>query len=248
MTVVQSIILGCLQGFTEFLPVSSSGHLALAQQLFGFKTAPVAFDVFVHLATLIVLIIYFFSRLLHLNRRLILLLIIGTIPAVVVGIGLDSIIESLFNSALFLGVGFIITGLLLLLTKRYSAGGVSLKESSLKQVILVGIAQAIAIIPSISRSGATIATGQFVGLSREASFLLSFYLAIPAISGAVVLKLPDILSASSQNLLPLLTGFITAAITGYLSLTFLEKVMKSSKFYLFGYYCLALGLVTFIIV
>lgn len=254
------LVLGIIQGLTEFLPISSSGHLVVLQRLLGIQSDNVILEVTVHCGTLLsVLVIFwqdikrlilaFFRGLPHpvvATRRdkdfqLILYLFIGTIPAVVVGLMWKDQIEAIFHSVQLVGITLMVTGLMLGFTHfvRQQA-----QMPDFRRSLLIGIAQAFAILPGISRSGATIATGLFLGLKREEATRFSFLLSIPAILGALVLHLPDLFATTQSDLTwwVILLGFGSAFVVGYLAIRWLLQLVSSGKFAYFAPYCLLVGL------
>lgn len=241
MTLIQALILGLLQGLTEFLPVSSSGHLVIAQHFFNLLTPPVLFDVLLHLATALAIIIVLWRQLLSLDKKTIGFILLASLPAGIIGVLLNSSIETLFSSVKLVAAALLVTALLLFLT-RYFFSQASHTRLTWKNTLLIGLFQALAIIPGLSRSGSTISAGIFAKLKPELIFNFSFLLALPAIFGAVLLQLKDLNFAGSWLDLPLLIGFITAFISGLFSLKLLKKFVSQGKFSFFAYYCLALGL------
>ncbi|MFH1212569.1 MAG: undecaprenyl-diphosphate phosphatase [Candidatus Neomarinimicrobiota bacterium] len=262
MNYFESFILGIVQGLTEFLPVSSSGHLVIVQRLFGIVTDNIAFEVAVHAGTLLSvvavyyadlwrMIVAFFSGIFRLrktrpyqndsNFRLSIFIIIATIPAVIFSVALGDYFERIFHNVGLVGITLTITGLILLSTRRVKTEG---RELTFGKSILIGCAQAVAILPGISRSGSTISGGLWCGLDRVEATRFSFLLSVPAILGALVLHLKElagmVLAGSAAGIL--LIGFITSFIVGYISIRFLLKVVQSGKFSWFGFYCIALGL------
>lgn len=250
MTFLQALLLGIIQGITEFLPISSSGHLVIFQQLFGLKGDYVVFDVILHVATLGAIIVFFFPDLRKLTRSEALTIIIGTIPAAIVGLFFKENIESLFQSTQLVGFALMVTGILNFITDR------QLNKSTLdhpttvvspKQGLLIGVIQALAITPGISRSGSTVAAGTTLGLTRQKAFQFSFLLGIPAIAGAGVIQLKELISQGmpADVLVPQsVVGAIAAFVMGLLSLYLFRLVMEKAKFELFGYYCLVVGVLT----
>jgi undecaprenyl-diphosphatase len=250
MDIIQAIILGIVQGITEFLPVSSSGHLVLFQKLFGLKEAPIFFDTLLHFATLMALIFYFRKEIVDIlvnfkkNINLIWLFILGTLPAVIFVLLFKDQVEESFNSVWMLSAGFLITAALLFATKFLREGEKDLHNISWLDSIIIGIFQAISILPSISRSGATVSSALYRNIKREDAFKFSFLLSIPAILGAVVLQIFDFnWQKLNGGILPNTLGFLAAAIFGFLSLKLLERIMVKGKLYYFAIYCFALGLV-----
>ncbi|MFH1850730.1 MAG: undecaprenyl-diphosphate phosphatase [Candidatus Neomarinimicrobiota bacterium] len=253
MTIFEALLLGILQGITEFLPISSSGHLVLGEHLLGVITTGLVFEVAVHLGTLCSIIYVFRDDLLELLRslrtaatwRLILTIVIGTIPAVVVGLGFKDRIEAAFDSIQLVGAALMVTGLLLILTRWARERGCT--PGPLNGFI-IGLAQALAILPGISRSGSTISMALFLGISGEQAARFSFLLAIPAILGAGVLHALDIAATgTAASITPaVLTGFLSSLAVGIVALKFLLRTLKSGRFHWFGIYCLAVGLLTLV--
>ena len=231
MNLVQGFLLGLIQGLTEFLPVSSSGHLVIAQKLLGFSQPPVTFDVLVHLATAAAVVIFLWPVIKSLKLDTLVAVVIGTLPAVVVGLLLNSRLDVLFNSLPLVGGSLLITSLLLFAAISRYPKARSIQLTS-KTAFLIGLFQALAILPGISRSGSTIA----------AAITFSFLLALPAILGAQMIQLPQ-LTASSIPVSILITGFVTALVSGFFALKLLRTVVISKNLSPFAYYCLTLGLI-----
>jgi len=248
----KTIILGIIQGLTEWLPISSTGHLKLAEQILDLK-APILLDVILHVGTLIVILFFFrrdvkgiLSALARLDfktehGKLISLIIVGTIPTALIGLVFGELVENTFQSLLPIAIAFIICGIIL-----YSAkvGKEKTENVSLLTAIIIGTAQGIAIIPGISRSGATIAVALLLGVKREKAFKFSFLLSIPAILGALgltVYKQFDELATAGLGLFEILSGMIAAMIIGYLSLKLLWKILAKKQFHFFAFYCWILG-------
>lgn len=256
MTFFQVLILSVVQGLTEFLPVSSSGHLVIFQKFFGLKP-PVLFDVLLHVGTLGAIVFYFRRELAQILSGLaqkkkesvntLMLILIGTIPAVIVGILFQKQVELTFDSLKIVGMAFLITAVFLFSTKLRKNQNRQFNQLKWQDAIFVGIFQGLAILPGISRSGSTIVSGFWRGLSRETAFIFSFYLAIPAILGALVLKSSDLLIYSQTELIQGLIGMIIAGIIGFFALRILEKTLKSTRFFWFGIYCLVLGIIVLLV-
>ena len=247
MTLFQAIILGIIQGVTEFLPVSSSGHLVLLQKIFRVTEPGLTFDIVVHLGTLVAVFIVFWRDIVALLKKpfqkLTFLLIVGTIPAAVVGIVFKDFFESVFASGGTLGFGFLITGMVLLFADSIRYGYKDLDETSFFDAIFVGILQGIAIFPAVSRSGLTISGALFRNMSRDFAAKFSFLLSIPAILGAAVFDLKDVLEVGVDNMdsLNLGVGFIFSAVFGYISIKYMISILKKGKIRYFSYYVFALG-------
>ena len=244
MNLITSIFLGILQGLTEFLPVSSSGHLVIAQSLIpGFTQEGVLFDVFLHAGTVLAVFYYFRKTLLKLTSKYIFLLLIATIPAGLVGLFLNSSIEKLFSGGYLVGFALIFTAILNFFTDKAKKGS---KKISVKNSILIGMAQALAIIPGISRSGSTIFAGTSLGIKRKEAAQFSFLLSVPAIIGANAVQFFKYGSGTTGNIMFYGAGFIAAFISGVIAIKFVLKFLLAGRFKLFGYYCLALGLLVII--
>ncbi|MDR3062660.1 MAG: undecaprenyl-diphosphatase UppP [Methanobrevibacter sp.] len=267
MDIFQAIIIGIVQGLTEFLPISSSAHLIFIQSLLGVQEAGISFDILLHLGTLFAVVVYYFKDIIAMikafflsiadifkgkfveefknndYKKLAWLVIIGTIPAGLVGYLFNSQIESAFDGLYIPSFFLLITGILLYTSQRINTGNKNIKESGLKETVLVGISQAFALIPGLSRSGTTISTGLFLGLDKEFAAKFSFLLAIPTILGAVILQIDEIGAGLDSNLLAYLIGFLAALISGYLAISVLLKLIKEKSLDIFVYYCWIVGVV-----
>ena len=273
MSVIKAFILGLIQGISEFLPISSSGHLAIAGKLMGMNPEAdslLSFNILLHVATLVaVFIVYkndiwemikaFFAMIgdvfkgkgLRLSeftyRRLIIMLIAATLPAVVAALLLGDIIE---NPALWqIGIFLIITAILLFLSEKLAGGNIDIEKMSVKRAFCVGCFQGLGTLPGISRSGSTIVGGLFCGLNKATAVRFSFLMSIPAILGALVLDIKDMFSATSQtlSLLPVAVGMLTAAISGYFAIKFLLKIVEKSKLSYFSIYCTIAGIIAIVL-
>jgi len=245
MNLMQAGLLGILQGLTEFLPISSSGHLVIVQSVMpGFTQPGVLFDVMLHAGTLLAVIIYFRKTLIKLNRKYLKLLIIGSIPAALVGLLFADLIESLFSLTLVVGVALLVTSVANYLTDRAVK-----KKSQLDTTdsLFVGVAQAIAIVPGISRSGLTIFAATRLGIERKKAAELSFLLSLPAIFGASILQLTKYHSDFSQNYITYSVGFIFSAVVGYFAISIVLKLLLSKKFVYFALYCGVVGILTLLL-
>jgi undecaprenyl-diphosphatase len=251
MSYFQAFFLAVVQGLTEFLPISSSGHLVIFQKLFGLKP-PILFDILVHVGTLGAIIFYFKRELLQILDGLvkgqrkswatIWLIFVGTIPAVVVGLFLQAIIELIFDSLRLVGLSLLVTAGLLFSTKWVKKPRKEFKDLKWSDAFLVGLFQALAILPGISRSGSTIVSGLWRRLDQKVAFRFSFFLAIPAIIGALILQMPNLLLSSCSYLGQGLLGMVVAGMVGYLALVILEKVLKEARLFFFGFYCFLMGI------
>lgn len=258
------ILLGLIQGLTEFLPVSSSGHLALAQIFLGTNMPPLSYDLVLHAATACATVVFFWSDIWDaliswargfVSRRyrrssgwhMGWAVILGTVITGVIGIAGKTYAESAMQNSLAVGLGLCFTGVVLILSRfiRRSLGTVNAKDG-----FAVGLAQGIAILPGISRSGMTIAGGLLCGLDKEEAFRLSFFLSLPAIFGGMLLHALDIGGWDAfVSTLPVrwYYGAAIAFISGLLSLIILKKLVISSKWWVFGVYCLAVGAATVVV-
>ncbi len=263
--VVRSILLGLLQGFTEFLPVSSSGHLVLIPALFDWPAAGLSFDAVVHGGTALALVAYFRAdwwRLLSAtwgllrhreakadDRRMLVLLGIGSTPAITLGLLLQDWFEELFEAPAVAAGMLLVTGSLLVLAERLGKKAKSLDQLSLVGGFLIGCAQAAAMVPGISRSGATISAGQLIGLNRHSATRFSFLLAAPVTAGAAALRLGELLSSSpagdstGDSYVALAVGFVAAFASGYWSIGWLLQYVRRAPLYAFAAYTWLLGVV-----
>ena len=252
MEYIQAIILGLIQGLTEFLPVSSSGHLVLFQNLFGIKEAGQAFSIILHVATLVAVFIYYWQDIWALIRRpfqrTTALLIAGTLPTVVIALLFNDTFNEIFGAGKFIGFNFLFTGCILLFADTRIAGKKKVKNMSIFDAIVVGTMQGVAILPAVSRSGMTISACLASGMTREDAARFSFLLSIPAILGGMVLTIKDIVTgevvlADAMGTAPMVCGFIAAAVSGYLAIRFMVDVIKKGKLRWFSVYVFILGTV-----
>lgn len=267
MSILHAIILGVVQGASEFLPISSSGHLVIFQQLMkvNLESGPmVAFDVCLHVGTLVAVLaalrkeVWIIIKGLFnpdtsteeteggfttsLSRKAFLLVILGTIPAVIVGFSFKDFFEELFSSRLSAGVALLITGSILFATRWMKTCDIKLARMKWFHALVVGCAQALAIFPGISRSGTTISTGMFCRLDRSLAAKFSFLLSIPAIGGAAVLQYKNLEFLSANFIVPVIIGTLVSAVVGYACVKWIIALMRGNKFSMFAYYCWAVGL------
>jgi undecaprenyl-diphosphatase len=248
MSIFEAIILGIVQGLTEFLPVSSSGHLIIFKEVFGLEPS-VSFDVLLHLATLIPLMYVFRETIFELIKKpfqkMTLLIIVGTLPAVVAQLLFGDVIEGLLGNARVLPICFAITGIFLMLADRIKDTHKKEKDMTAIDAVLIGCMQVIGIAPGVSRSGSTIFGSLLRKLDRETAAKFSFLLAIPAILGGFVLHLFEFIddpSTFNVELAPTIFGFVAAMLAGYLAISYMLKLIKKAKLVYFSYYVFALAL------
>ncbi len=263
MNTLETIFLGIVQGLTEFLPVSSSGHLVIFEQWLGLKEPEVLLDTSLHLGTLLAVCIYFRNDLVKMsselwsfiksgagnyenagpNARLAMMVILGTLPTAIIGLVFKDPIENAFGSLFTVGIMLLITGMIVGITRLIPKSRNTAICVSPLIALAVGTAQGLAIMPGISRSGATIVCALLLGLNRELAGRFSFLLAIPAIVGAVILQL-DADAIDRIGLVPLVLGLISSGVVGFLALKLLMVIVKKGHFYYFAPYCWGVGAVT----
>ena len=255
MTLIQSVFLGAVQGLTEFLPVSSSGHLALFQHFFSFQTPPIFFDTIAHLGTLLAVVFYLRKEIIYIFKtlkekqtlKLILLIIIASLPAVIAGLLLKDKMEGIFSFVYLIGISFVITSLILFATKFFKNEKKDIKNISWFDSLFIGVFQAFAILPGISRSGSTISASIFRSLKRDDAFKFSFLMSIPVIFGAFLLQFTEQnFNLFNGGMLTNLTGFLFSAVFGFLSLKIIERVLIKGKLHYFAAYCFVLGVLILI--
>lgn len=264
MTIWQAMVLGALQGATEFLPISSSGHLVLVPWLLNWEANNLFFGAAVHLGTLLAVLVYFredvwamvtaWLRSLRTRSlddpfaRLAWLVIAATIPGAVAGVLLEDWFEAMFGSPLLVAILLLVTGGFLALSERLSRAQKGAEEASLKDALVVGVAQALAIAPGISRSGATMAAGLGRGISRPQAARFSFLLATPIIAGAGLVEVLDVaLAGDTAGLMLGLVGAVTAAVTGLVAIAGLINYLRRRSLMAFAYYCWAFGALCLIV-
>lgn len=247
MDLIQVLILAIIQGFTEWLPVSSSGHLVIVQSYFGL-TPPVIFDVMLHAGTLLVVLIVFWRDLAGILKavaqldfaseegKLAVFIVVGNIPTAIIGFAFRDVFKSFFSNPLAVGIALLATGSVLYISK-YGKNG---KKLSYSGALLIGIAQGIAIIPGVSRSGITITTGLLSKLRKETAFKFSFLLSIPAIIGAMIAESGSMFLVEIDGLIMVL-GVIVSMFVGYVALKLLQRLLLKGRFHLFAFYCWLLG-------
>ena len=272
MKLWEAIILGLVQGIAEFLPISSSGHLSILQNLFNIQSADdnhMFFNVLLHFATLISVCIFYWQDVREIIQaavnivvpnnsskinkksaagRLIIMIIVATIPLVLV-LPIKGQLEKLNSSTSFIGIALILTGFMLFVSDKMAQGSKNEKNMKILDAAIVGICQAIAVIPGLSRSGTTITAGIASGLDRVFAVKFSFLISIPAVLGATLLEVVDAFKAGIDfRLLPIyLVGMIVAGLVGYVSISLVKYISKSGKFGRFSYYCWGAGVLTIIL-
>lgn len=237
--ILKSIILGLIQGFTEFLPVSSSGHLVVFERLFNFTFPGALFETVLHMGTTVAVLIYYRKKLMNITLYEIKLLIIGTIPAVVIGLLFKDPIEALFSSTKIVGFALIVTGIINFYIDKKDG-----KKENLDIIdsIVIGLAQAVAIIPGITRSGSTILAARSSKIDAEKAAEFSFLLSIPAVVGANVLQLATHGFDANQELSIFIAGFFASLVSGYFAIRLVINLLKQKQFKVFGAYCIIFGL------
>jgi len=248
VTLIEVFILAVVQGLTEWLPVSSSGHLVITQKVLGVNP-PLIFDVMLHVGTLMVVLTVFRKDIADIIKafvrrdfeteegKLALFIVVGSVPIAIIGFVFYDFLKSLFSNLLAVGIALLITGCVLFFSeKRIGNRKIGILDS-----LLIGLAQGITIIPGISRSGVTLATGLLRRVDKATAFKYSFLLSVPTVLGATVMESKE-LAVANVDMTPLFLGAIISMIVGYASLKLLQKIVMNEKFHLFAYYCWAVGL------
>ncbi|MEZ6131642.1 MAG: undecaprenyl-diphosphate phosphatase [Planctomycetaceae bacterium] len=252
---LHAVILGVVQGIAEFLPISSSGHLVIADALLkeysgtAAPTESVTMGIALHFGTLMSILVVYRNDLLALlsDRWLMLLIIAATIPVGIAGIALKDYVDQAFNEPILAGAALLVTAAFLLAGRALQTSGCDLNGMSVRMATIVGIFQAIAIVPGISRSGSTIAAGMACGLKREHAARFSFLIAIPAIGGATVMELKDLVTGEKQfdgSLLPLALGTLISFAVGVFALRWLIQLVVANRLNIFAIYCVVVGIAT----
>lgn len=269
LTLWKAVLLGLVQGLTEFLPISSSGHLVLFQNIFGMKDPMISFDIALHAGTLIAVMVYFWGEIMetltgfygflqgkkemgccekktdvratHVSPLLWIYILITLIPTGLMAVGFRKGIESAFADLRIVAVCWLVMGCALVLSGKFGKGTRLMSEMGWRRALGIGAAQAVALFPGISRSGSTILAGMATGLKSDEAAKFSFLIYIPAIAGAIVLDLKDGLTYFRYCGWETLIGFLSAAVSGYFVIRWLMAIIKKARFFIFGYYCVALG-------
>lgn len=261
MSIIQAIILGIVQGLTEFIPVSSSGHLVLMHSWLGLTESGLAFDVALHFGTLLALLLFFRRDIIKLcvgifkggvERRLAIILAVATIPAVIAGFILNDLAESTFRSSRLVAINLLLVGLLMMAAERYyrrHQHKTQLEAVDMKQGLAIGVAQAVALVPGTSRSGITITTGLFAGLDRVAATRFSFLLGIPATAGAILKIFVFDGGFSDVSAQPMLftVGIVTAFASGLFAIAFMLRYLSKHTLDVFAYYRIGMALLVLIL-
>jgi undecaprenyl-diphosphatase len=256
---LQAIVLGLVQGLGEFLPISSSAHLVLVPWLFNWHDPGLTFDVALHLGTLIAVIIYFwrdwvnliikgFTNVKSQDGRLFWYLVASSIPGAAIGYVLENKAETVFRTPLLIAIMLIVMGIILYWADQKSRKTTDIEEISFGTSFLIGLSQALAIIPGVSRSGITITTGLLTGLKRESAARFSFLLSTPIIMGAALVKLPEVISTPGAFSLNFLVGMLVAGVTGLASIYVLLRYVQSKSYLPFAWYRFILGVVVILII
>ena len=266
MDPLQAVGLGIIQGLTEFLPVSSSGHLVIFQHLFGLEEPELLFDISVHIGTLVAICVIFFKEILsiiqaliHLPKltasaggirhliaeneevRIAVLIIAGSVPTAILGIFFSKMTDQIFGTLWIVGLMLLITGTLLWFTRKIHLEGRTIKAVNLKDALVIGLIQGLAILPGISRSGSTISVALFLGIDRELAGRYSFLLSIPAILGAFLIGLDSSITKASASVEMMLLGGAIAGIVGCMALKVLLHLVKKGQLHRFAPYCWTIG-------
>ncbi|NLN06617.1 MAG: undecaprenyl-diphosphate phosphatase [Firmicutes bacterium] len=254
MGALEGIILGIIQGLTEFLPVSSSGHLVIFQQLLGVREAGITFEIMLHFGTLISVFFVFGGDIIRIlrnfyskkqERHFLLMLILGVIPTALMGVLLKGYFEGFYESPATTGFMLLVTGCLLYTLAYLRPGRKNEATMTAIDALLISVAQGIAIIPGISRSGATITSALWLGLNRETAVRFSFLVSIPVILGATLLEAKDLAVSGFSGLTASgLPGMLAAFLSGILAIRLFVKVLRKGKFHYFAYYCWCAGIIT----
>lgn len=264
MNIFYAILLGFLQGATEFLPISSSAHLVLAEYFLGLEEVGLSFDVALHLGTLLAILTYFRRDFLLMARALLfagdlkeegvfyrklaLYIALATIPGVMAGLFLNDLVETMFRQPVLVATTLGAVGLLLLWAERAGKKRRDIDRLGLADALIIGLAQALAIVPGVSRSGITMTAGLFAGFNRQAAARFSFMLSAPIIFGAGVYHLPEIIRQGGEpgQFVYYLAGFLAAALSGYAFIAWLLKFIRTRPFDIFAYYRLGLAAVVYL--
>ena len=271
MTYLTSALLGFVQGVAEFLPISSSGHLSLLGNLLGLAQDDILFEVLLHLGTLAAVFVVYWQDIVDMvrdffgvlgglfsknrrmrvspsaNTRMVFMIIVATLPLVLV-VPIKDYVENLYGNTLFIGFALLVTGVILFLSDRLAQGRKTARTATMMDALVVGLAQAVAVVPGLSRSGTTISIGMMRGFDRKFAVRFSFLLSIPAILGANILEVGDAVTAGlNTELIPIyILGMVISMIAGYFAIKLVNLLARKGKFGSFAYYCWAVGLVAIV--
>ncbi|MFW5992183.1 MAG: undecaprenyl-diphosphate phosphatase [Halanaerobiaceae bacterium] len=253
--IIKAVFLGVVQGITEFLPISSSGHLVIFQKLLGIESARLTLEIFLHFGTLIPVIVIFWDDIYDIftlkldKKHLVWLLFFGTIPAALIGIIFKDYFTGLFSSTYFTGFMLLITGTLLYIAEKAGNAYRDIKDFRFYHALIVGLAQGLAIFPGISRSGSTITASLLQGLKREQAARYSFLLSLPVIMGASLLEMKDSLTMGISGISwpAIISGTVFAAISGYFAIKYLLYILRNGSLIIFSYYCWTIGLIVILL-
>jgi undecaprenyl-diphosphatase len=273
LTLWKAVLLGVIQGLTEFLPVSSSGHLVLFQNIFGMKDPMISFDIALHAGTLIAVMVYFWGEIMEtltgfygflqgkkkmgfgeknpnirespVSPLLWIYILITLVPTGLMAVGFRKGIESAFSDLRTVAFFWLLMGCVLVVSSKFRRGTRLMSEMGWRRALGIGAAQALALFPGISRSGSTILAGMAMGLKNDEAAKFSFLIYIPAIVGAIVLDLKDSLTYFQYCGWETLIGFLSAAVSGYFVIHWLMAIIKKARFFIFGYYCIVLSGILF---
>ena len=272
LTYLTSALLGLVQGVAEFLPISSSGHLSLMENLLNVAQDDILFEVLLHLGTLVAVCVVYWQDIVDMvrdffgvlgglfsknrrmrvspsaNTRLVFMLIVATLPLVLV-IPVKNRVETLYGNTLFIGCALLATGIILFLSDRLAQGRKTARTATMADALIVGLSQAVAVVPGLSRSGTTISIGMMRGFDRKFAVRFSFLLSIPAILGANILEVGDAVRAGLHTeLIPIyILGMVISLVSGYFAIKLVNLLARKGKFGNFAYYCWAVGIVTIIV-
>ncbi|MCL5780751.1 MAG: undecaprenyl-diphosphate phosphatase [Firmicutes bacterium] len=245
---LKALILGTVQGLTEFLPVSSTGHLLLGRKLLGLSEAGLFLDTMLHLGTLLAVVAVFWKDIVDMMKRpfsrLSLLIIVGTIPTAIIGLAFEDFFEDISKTGVTAGWEFLATGVILWVADNMKKGTKNIEQVSFKDALIVGTLQGAAILPAISRSGLTIAGALFRGIDKQAAARFSFLLSLPAILGAVVLQSAKLADGQAESIgaIPLLVGTLAAAVSGYVAVKWMLAILQRGSLKIFSVYVWILGI------
>lgn len=267
MTFIKAIFLGIIQGLTEFLPISSSGHLALAQYFLNVKETPLVFDIMLHVGTLGAIILVFIRDIIDIiltifghetssqrlsnfktikdGRMFLVYIIIGSIPTMIIALLSEKLVKQALINPIIVSIMLILTGVILWFSGINRSKHITHPKINSLKAFIIGISQGIAVLPGISRSGSTISTALILGISSEESARYSLLLSIPAIIGATIFEIRDI-NIIDVPMPMIISGTLTAFIVGYIAIRFLLKILKQGYFYRFAYYCWFIGIAAII--